>query len=409
MNEAVISSSYDVAVVGGGIIGLSSALHISQRFPKINIVILEKEESLASHQTGHNSGVIHSGIYYRPGSQKAQFCVTGVEAFKKYCRNKGINYEECGKVIVATESSELPRLDELYQRGVANGVPGLELIGRERLKEIEPHAVGIKALYAPTTGIVDFTEVASSYAKDFKSNGGRILTGHKVMGIARSNDDMVLETNRSPVVAKYLINCAGLYADKIARMTGVSTNVRILPFRGEYYVLRPESRHLVKGLIYPVPDPRFPFLGVHYTKRINGEIEAGPNAVLAWAREGYKKSDINPTEALGDFMFLGFWRMLQRNWRMGLAEIHRSLVKSVFVKDLQKLVPTIQSKDVVRGGSGVRAQAVNRQGSLLDDFSIREVEGAIHVLNAPSPGATSSLSIGAYIADLATRSFNLTG
>ncbi|MCZ6867407.1 MAG: L-2-hydroxyglutarate oxidase [Chloroflexi bacterium] len=403
------SSPYDVVVIGGGIIGLSSALHIIQRFPKTSVAVLEKESQIGLHQTGHNSGVIHSGIYYRPGSQKARFCVSGVEDLKRYCREKGIEYDECGKVIMATDESEIPRLEELYRRGTDNGVPGLELIGPERLKEIEPHARGIKALYAPKTAIVDFQRVAVAYVEDIQEGGGDILTGQKVQRIARSNGKLVLETNQGSVVSRHLINCAGLYADKVARMMGVPPNVRILPFRGEYYVLRPQSRELVKGLLYPVPDPRFPFLGVHYTKRVNGEVEAGPNAVLAWAREGYKKTAINIPEALGNLAFMGFWRMARRTWRMGLAEMHRSVVKSVFVKDLQKLVPEIRSEDLVRGGAGVRAQAVDRQGALLDDFSIEESQGAIHVLNAPSPGATSSLSIGRHIADLAARSFRLEG
>jgi L-2-hydroxyglutarate oxidase LhgO len=371
------------------------------------VAVLEKERELAFHQTGHNSGVIHSGIYYRPGSQKARFCVAGVKALKDYCWQKGIEFKECGKVVVATEASQLPRLEELYRRGVANGVPGLEVVEKEKLREIEPHARGIRAIHAPRTAIVDFRRVAAAYAEDIRRNGGEILTGHKVMRIGGANGRLDLETSQGALVTRHLINCAGLYADRVGRMMGVPPSVRILPFRGEYYVLRPESQDLVRGLIYPVPDPRFPFLGVHYTKRISGEVEAGPNAVLAWAREGYRKSTINVAEALSNLAFPGFWRMSCRTWRMGLAEMHRSLVKGVFVKDLQKLVPEIRAKDVVPGGAGVRAQAVNRQGALLDDFYIEEAQGAIHVLNAPSPGATSSLAIGSHIADLAGKSFGL--
>ena len=403
------SRAYDVAVIGGGIIGLASALQVTQRFPGTRVVVLEKEDGLARHQTGHNSGVIHSGIYYRPGSWKAQFCVDSVEKLKGYCREKGIEFDECGKVIVATEEAEIPRLEELQRRGVENGVPGLEVIGPERLKELEPHVSGVKALHAPKTAIVDFTRVAEAYAIDFRENGGDVMEGRKVTGIRRSGGMLELETAQGVVQAKGLINCAGLYADKVAGMMGVRPGVRTLPFRGEYYVLKPESRRLVNGLIYPVPDPRFPFLGVHYTKRITGEVEAGPNAVLAWAREGYKRTSINIPEALGTFTYVGFWRMVRRTWRMGLGEAHRSLMKSVFVKDLQKLVPEIRSGDVVAGGSGVRAQAVSAQGALLDDFSIQETEGAIHVLNAPSPGATSSLSIGSHIAELAGKRFGLEG
>ena len=401
------SASYDIVVIGGGIIGLSSALHLTQLFPKTRVAILEKEAQVGLHQTGHNSGVIHSGVYYRQGSRKAQFCVDGVKRLKRYCQEKGIEYDECGKVIVATSQSELPRLEDIYRRGKDNGVPGLELIGPQRLAEIEPHTRGIRALHVSKTAIVDFKQVAQAYAADVLKGGGAILTGHKLHGIHRHGSAVTLETNQGAIQSKYLINCAGLYADKVARKMEGSSNVRIIPFRGEYYVLRDESRGLVKGLVYPVPDPRFPFLGVHYTKRINGEVEAGPNAVLAWAREGYSKTKINVPEALAHLTFVGFWRMAMRTWRVGLAELHRSMIKGVFVKDLQKLVPEIRSTDLRPGGAGVRAQAVSRQGVLLDDFSIQETNGAIHVLNAPSPGATSSLSIGKHIAQMAGRSFNL--
>ncbi|MQF70309.1 L-2-hydroxyglutarate oxidase [SAR202 cluster bacterium AD-804-J14_MRT_500m] len=401
------STAYDVAVVGGGIIGLASAFQLIKRFPGTKVVVLEKEDELAWHQTGHNSGVIHSGIYYRPGSWKAQFCVRSVERIKSYCSEKEITFDECGKVILATKEDEVPRLNELLRRGVENGVPGLEMIGPERLKELEPHAFGIKALYAPKTAIVDFTKVAKAYAADFREQGGDILQGWKVDRIRNSGRMLELETCSGTIQSKGLINCAGLYADRIARMMGVLPGMRTLPFRGEYYVLKPESRRLVSGLIYPVPDPRFPFLGVHYTKRITGEVEAGPNAVLAWSREGYKRNSINFTDSLSTLTYLGFWRMAGRTWRMGIGEAHRSLMKSVFVKDLQKLIPEIRSEDIVTGGAGVRAQAVSDNGRLLDDFSIKETEDAIHVLNAPSPGATSSLSIGDYIVGIAGGKFSL--
>ena len=401
------ASGWDVAVSGGGIIGLSSARHLTQMYPKTRVVLLEKETDLAVHQTGHNSGVIHSGVYYKQGSRKAVFCVEGVKRLKKYCRDKGIPYDQCGKVIVATEPSELPGLEEIHRRGRDNGVPDLRIIDADELAEIEPHTRGIKALHVPGTAVVDFNRVSHSYASDVRENGGEILTGRKLLNIQRDGGDLVLETNRGEIRSRHLINCAGLYADTVARALGAPDDVRIIPFRGEYYVLRRESRGLVRGLVYPVPDPRFPFLGVHYTKRINGEVEAGPNAVLAWAREGYRKTTLNIPEALRHLTYVGFWRMSMRTWRVGLAEMHRSLMKGVFGKDLQKLIPEIRSEDLVPGGAGVRAQAVSRQGQLLDDFSIQETPGAIHVLNAPSPGATSSLSIGDYVARLAGKSFAL--
>ncbi len=401
------SSRWDVAVIGGGIIGLSSALHLTQLYPKTTVVVLEKESKLALHQTGHNSGVIHSGVYYKQGSRKAVFCVEGVKRLKQYCREKGIEYDQCGKVIVATDPSELPGLQEIYRRGTDNGVPDLRIIDSDELAEIEPHTRGIKALHVPGTAVVDYSRVSEAYADDILHNGGEILAGYKLLGVRRDDSDLTLETNRGEVRCRSIINCAGLYADTVARALGGSNDVRIIPFRGEYYVLRPESRKLVRGLVYPVPDPRFPFLGVHYTKRINGEVEAGPNAVLAWAREGYRKTKINFPEAFRHLTYTGFWRMAMRTWRVGLAEMHRSVMKSVFVKDLQKLIPEVRSEDLTPGGAGVRAQAVSRDGALLDDFSIQETPGAIHVLNAPSPGATSSLSIGAHLAHLAGTSFNL--
>ena len=398
---------YDLAIIGGGIIGLATACQLSLRFPGCRLAVIEKEPGLAFHQTGHNSGVIHSGIYYKPGSQKAGFCVSGVASLIRFCDENGIEYQRCGKVIVATDASEIGRLEELYRRGTANGVQGLEMIEPERLKEIEPHAAGIKALYAPGTGIVDFKAVALAYADRVRANLGDILTGREVVSIARSESQLVIETTQGDIEARNLINCAGLYADRVARMMGVKPDVRIVPFRGEYYTLRPQRRHLVNGLIYPVPNPRFPFLGVHFTRKVNGDVEAGPNAVLALAREGYRKADFNIPESLATLSYSGFWRMAGKFWKIGVAEYHRSLFKGVFVRDLQRLVPEIQGPDLEPGGSGVRAQAVDRQGRLLDDFSIHQSPGAIHVLNAPSPGATSSLSIAEHIVALAAESFDL--
>ena len=401
------SRKYDVSIIGGGIIGLATAYQLTRQHPRCRVAVVEKEDALAVHQTGHNSGVIHSGIYYRPGSQKAQFCVGGVNSLIEFCDENGIEYERCGKVIVATDESELGRLEDLYQRGTANGVQGLEMIGPEVLKEIEPHAAGIRALHAPGTGIIDYTVVANAYADKVRNNGGAVLTGSEVLNITRSQGDLYLSTTQGSIGSKYLINCAGLYADKVARMMGVTPDVRIIPFRGEYYTIRPERSHLVKTLIYPVPNPRFPFLGVHFTRGIHGDVEAGPNAVLAFAREGYRKRDFRFSETMDTLAYPGFWAMSMKHWKTGLGETHRSLSKRVFLKDLQRLLPEVRDDDLAPGGSGVRAQAVARDGRMLDDFSIWESEGAIHVLNAPSPGATSSLSIGSYIVGLASKSFDL--
>jgi L-2-hydroxyglutarate oxidase LhgO len=407
VDSNVDSREYDVVIIGGGILGLSTAMQFVRRYPSVKIAVVEKEDSLATHQTGHNSGVIHSGIYYRPGSWKSRFCVAGVQKLVQFCDENEIEYERCGKAIVATHPSELGRLDDLYQRGVANGVAGLELVSPERLKEIEPHTYGVKALWAPNTGIVDYVKVANAYANRFQEAGGDIFTGAPVHGVAPSGDSLAVKTDRGTLIARNIINCAGLYADRIARMAGEKTDVQIIPFRGEYYTLRPESRHLVKGLIYPVPDPRFPFLGVHYTRNIHGGVEAGPNAVLAWAREGYRKSSFNLGESLGAVTFPGFWKMSMKHWKTGMSEMHRSYSKSVFVKDLQKLIPEIRAEDLASGGAGVRAQAVARDGALLDDFSIMRGRNAVHVLNAPSPGATSSLAIGEHLVDLAVEAFGI--
>ena len=399
---------YDVAIVGGGIIGLSTAMHLTQRFPRLRVSVLEKEPELAMHQTGHNSGVIHSGIYYRPGSHKANFCVAGVRKLIGFCDENEIEYERCGKVIVATDESELGRLDNLYERGVANGVEGLEIIGPERLREIEPHAAGIRALWAPGTGIADYTKVAHVYASKFAHAGGDVFTEAPVRRIRRSGGSLSLETPKGTVQAGHIINCAGLYADRVASMIEDRVDIRIVPFRGEYYTLRPESHHLVSGLIYPVPDPRFPFLGVHYTRNINGSVEAGPNAVLAFSREGYRKRDVNLGETLGTLSYPGFWKMTAKHWKTGLGETRRSYSRRIFLRDLQRLLPEIRDEDLAPGGSGVRAQAVAKNGALLDDFNILRGREAVHVLNAPSPGATSSLAIGEHIVGLAAEAFGFT-
>ena len=406
-STSVETRQYDVAIVGGGIIGLSTAMQLLERSPDLSIAVIEKEERLAQHQTGHNSGVIHSGIYYRPGSWKSTFCVGGKERLLAFCDENEIEYDPCGKVIVATDESELGRLDDLYERGTANGVPDLEMVGPERLAEIEPHTYGVRALWAPHTGIVDYVRVANAYAGKFQSAGGDIFTGAAVTGARQTATGTALETQRGALQARHVVNCGGLYADRLAAMMGEQTDVRIIPFRGEYYKLAESSEGLVKGLIYPVPDPRFPFLGVHYTRNIHGYVEAGPNAVLAWAREGYQKSNVNLGETAGALTFPGFWKMTAKHWKTGMQEMNRSYRKSVFVNDLKKLIPEIRPEDLEPGGSGVRAQAVSKSGAILDDFHILRGQHALHVLNAPSPGATSSLAIGEYLSDLAIQDFGL--
>ena len=401
------SSSYDIAIIGGGIIGLATAMRLTQEYPHLKVAVVEKEPEIARHQTGHNSGVIHAGIYYAPGSQKANFCSTGGVLLREFCDERGIEYEMCGKLIVAIEESEVLGLEELYRRGTENGAQGLELIGPEELREHEPHVAGVKAIWSPNTGIIDFTKVSEAYSIEMREGGGDLITNAQVRSISRRNGNLHLETTAGDISAKSIINCAGLHADSVARMMGVDIGVRIIPFRGEYYSIKPERAGLVNGLIYPVPDPTLPFLGVHFTKRINGSVEAGPNAVLALKREGYSKTSFAPGDALGTLTYPGFWRMSMKYWKTGLGEQYRSMVKSVFVKSLQTLVPEIRSDDLYAPGSGVRAQAVDRGGGLLQDFSIAETEGAIHVLNAPSPGATSSLSISRYMVDLASESFGL--
>ena len=400
--------TYDIAVVGGGILGIATAMELTHRFSKLTVGVVEKEKVLAAHQTGHNSGVIHSGIYYKPGSLKAQNCVSGVSSLLRFCDENNINYDLCGKVIVATREDELGRLDDLYERGVANGVQDLEMIGPERLKEIEPHSAGIRALYSPNTGIIDYTEVTEAYGRKFRENGGEILTDTKVEDIKKDSGGRVtLITNNGDVSAKYMINCAGLYAHSIAHKMGVPYDLRIIPFRGEYFTLSPEGQAMVNGLIYPVPDPRFPFLGVHFTRGIHGDVEAGPNAVLAFAQEGYTKFKINVKEMLGTIGFKGFWIMAAKHWKTAYQEYYRSFSKGSFTRSLQRLVPEIEKHHLTGGGAGVRAQAVERNGFLVDDFRISQTENAIHVRNAPSPGATASLAISRGIVDMAEEAFGI--
>ncbi len=401
------SRSYDIAIIGGGIIGLATAMRLTQEHPDQRVAVIEKEPVIAQHQTGHNSGVIHAGIYYAPGSQKANFCSTGGRLLRDFCDERGIQYEMCGKLIVAVNDSEIPGLEELHRRGTENGAEGLELIGPEELREHEPHVAGVRAIWSPNTGIIDFTKVSEAYSIEMQENGGDLLTNAEVRSMTRNGGSVHIETTAGDVSATNVINCAGLRADAVAGMMGVDIGVKIIPFRGEYFSIKPERAGLVRGLVYPVPDPSLPFLGVHFTKRINGSVEAGPNAVLAWKREGYSKTSFNFGQALDVLTYPGFWRMSIKYWKTGLNEQYRSMVKSVFVKSLRTLVPEITGDDLHEPGAGVRAQAVDRRGGLLQDFSIAETEGAIHVLNAPSPGATSSLSISRYIVDIAKKSFGL--
>ncbi len=406
------ANTYDVTVIGAGIVGLAAAMKMAERFPRLRLLVLEKESEIARHQTGHNSGVIHGGIYYKPGSLKAETCVTGRRALLDFCDRNGIAYDLCGKVIVATNEEEIPGLEELFRRGVANQVPGLEMIGPERLGEIEPNARGIRAVYSPATGIIDFTQVAGAYARRVRDLGGEVRTLREVKNIFHRGGELIVQTSQEEIHTRYLLNCGGLFSDRIARMTAepghsVDVGVQIVPFRGEYYKVAPERGSLIRGLIYPVPDPRFPFLGVHFTRSIHGYVEAGPNAVLAFAREGYRWRDINLRDLRETLSFSGFRSVAKKYWKMGLEENYRSLSKRAFTKALQRLVPSITIDDLKPGGSGVRAQAVASDGALLDDFVIKQTGNAIHVLNAPSPGATASLAIGERIVATAAQAFSL--
>jgi L-2-hydroxyglutarate oxidase len=407
-----MASQYHLTIIGGGIIGLATALKILETYPRTRLLILEKENQLARHQTGNNSGVIHSGLYYRPGSLKARSCVTGRKALIEFCNDNAVRYELCGKVVVATSQEELPRLEELYRRGMANGLQGLEIIGTERLKELEPHAAGIRGLHVPETGIIDYSKVAEAYAARIRTAGGDIRLSQRVLGIIEGSQEIVLQTSGGDYRTNYLINCGGLHSDVVANMMKTrdgagSEEHRIIPFRGEYYKIAPTRQCLVSNLIYPVPDPTFPFLGVHFTRMAKGGVEAGPNAVLALAREGYRHTQINPGDLWKTLSFKGFWAMTGKYWQTGFGELYRSLNKSAFVRALQKLLPEIHESDLVPGGAGVRAQAVSASGALVDDFVIKESRNAVHVLNAPSPGATASLAIGQAITDMAAKNFGL--
>jgi L-2-hydroxyglutarate oxidase len=400
-------SRCDVIIVGGGIVGLAVALEITKRFPRLRLLLLEKEDRVGRHQSGHNSGVIHSGVYYKPGSQKALLCVEGARAMIEFCRTHAIPHQICGKVIVATHEEEFPRLEELRRRGEANGLFGLQMIGPEQLREVEPHASGLRALIVPSTGITDYAMVCEKYAELIRVQGGTILTSTPVTGLRNLTDELVVETSGAAFSTTYLINCAGLFSDRIAGMAGGKLDVIIVPFRGEYFDLIPERSSLVRALIYPVPDPQFPFLGVHFTRRVGGTVDAGPNAVLAFRREGYHRTDFSPRDLVSSLAFPGFWRMAAKHWRSGLDEFHRSFSKPAFVRALQRLLPELRAEDLIPGGSGVRAQALRRDGSLVDDFLFVPAGRMLHVLNVPSPAATASLVIGRSIVRTAEEGWGL--
>jgi (S)-2-hydroxyglutarate dehydrogenase len=391
---------YDVAVVGAGIVGLASAREILNRHPGTRLAVLEKEAEVGAHQSGHNSGVIHSGIYYAPGSLKAQLCVAGSREMYAYCEQKGIPTDRCGKLIVASNDSELPALQSLYERGVANGVQGLEIVGPEAIRELEPHCVGVKAIWSPNTGIVDYRQVVRAYAEDVRAAGGEILTGRGVSEIRERGQSVEVVTGGGEVEATRALVCAGVYSDRLARRAGGPAEPKIVPFRGDYWQLRPERRYLARNLIYPVPDPSFPFLGVHFTRRIDdGAVWIGPNAVLAFSREGYGRLQTRPRDLLESLTYRGFLRLAARYWRTGTAEMYRDFAKRAFLKTCQVYIPEMTLEDMIPGPSGIRAQALSPDGKLVDDFVINVQGRQLHVRNAPSPAATSSLAIGRLVAD----------
>ena len=393
----------DVAVVGAGLVGLATAREIMTRRPGIRVVVLDKEAQIASHQSGHNSGVIHSGIYYQPGSLRARLCVRGASLLRAFCDERAIAHPECGKLIVAVREGELARLDNLKQRGDANGLSGLQVVDSEDIRQIEPAAIGLRAVYSPHTGIVDYALVARALASDITRGGGSILTQRRVTALRRSDSAWLVSASGDTIRARSVVTCAGLQSDELAGMTGATREPRIVPFRGEYWRLRPERASLVRGLIYPVPDPAFPFLGVHFTRRIDEEVWVGPNAILAFAREGYRRRQVNARDLVAMLGWIGFYRLAWRYRRMGVQEFRLAVDKTAFMTELRRYVPALESGDVRPGPSGVRAQAVGRDGRLLDDFAFSEEEGILHVRNAPSPAATACLAIAEMIADRVGR------
>lgn len=388
----------NAVIVGGGIVGLATAFELTNRFPDWKLAVLEKEPQLAEHQTGRNSGVLHSGIYYRPGSLRAQNCRAGKLAMQAFCDQYSVPYEICGKVIVATSEADLPQLQKIHERGIANQVP-CEVIGPERLRELEPHAAGIRAIHVAESGIINYKQVCLKLAEILRERSCEIWTSAAATGIHLSDSGVEVETSRGVVRGKYVINCGGLYSDRLAKLSGQPTAARIIPFRGEYYELLPEARHLCRNLIYPVPDPDFPFLGVHFTRMIQGGVECGPNAVFAFAREGYTKWTINWRDLREAIAFSGFRKLAWKHWATGMGEMWRSFSKAAFVKALQRLVPDVRAHHLVPARAGVRAQALQPDGQLVDDFLILEHNRVINVCNAPSPAATSSLNVGKLVVD----------
>ncbi|PPK99550.1 L-2-hydroxyglutarate oxidase [Parapedobacter indicus] len=393
----MIAKQYDVVVIGAGLVGLATAYRFLQLHPTARVLIIEKEAAVAQHQSGHNSGVIHSGIYYKPGSLKAINCINGYADLIRFAKEYGIAYELCGKLIVATSPEEGSALNNIFNRGIQNGLQQLRLLTQAELKEFEPHAAGIAAIHVPQTGIIDYPAMARRLQELIEQAGGEFVFSEKVMSVSAIANTVTIETEKQSYTTKQAVTCAGLQSDRVASYTDATNDLRIIPFRGEYYKLKPEKEYLVKNLIYPVPDPKFPFLGVHFTRMISGGVEAGPNAVLAFKREGYRFSSLDIGDTLDTLAWPGFWKIVGKYGRTGMGEIYRSLSKSAFTKALQKLLPEIQESDLVPGGAGVRAQACDRQGNLIDDFNILRKENIIHVRNAPSPAATSCLSIGQYI------------
>jgi L-2-hydroxyglutarate oxidase len=390
----------DIAIVGGGIVGLATAYHLTQKYSDKKIVVLEKEAELAFHQTGNNSGVIHSGLYYKPGSLKAKNCIDGYHMLLDFCNENDIAYELCGKVVVALDESEIPALRTLFDRGRENGLEGLEMLDKARLKEIEPHLTGVQGIRVPQTGIINYKNVCAKLADKITAAGGEIHLNTLVKSIEETSEGVQIVTNKSFVECQMMINCAGLYSDEVAKMHLGDIDTKIIPFRGEYFELTTEAEHLVKHLIYPVPDPAFPFLGVHFTRMADGGIEAGPNAVFAFKKEGYKRTDFDFKDFFGSLLWPGFQKVMFKYWKTGLGEMYRSFSKKAFTKALQKLIPEIKEEHLVAAPAGVRAQACDRTGGLLDDFKLVTEKRAIHVINAPSPAATSSLSIGKTIAEM---------
>jgi len=388
----------DVAVVGGGIVGLAAAYQFTRQFPERRVVVLEKEEAVASHQTGHNSGVLHSGIYYKPGSLKAINCRAGKQAMESFCTTEGIPFETCGKVIVAANETELPALDRLFERGQANGVH-CAMIGVERLRELEPEAAGVRAIHVAETGIVNYRQVCDRFVLRIRERDGQVLTRARVTGLSQKSSGVIVHGTVGDVEARYVVTCAGLHCDHVTALSRQTLDAKIVPFRGEYFALKPAARRLCRNLIYPVPDPKFPFLGVHFTRMICGGVECGPNAVLAFAREGYRKSDVNIADLAETLTYSGFLKMARKHWRMGLGEVWRSFNKKAFVRALQRLVPNIRADDLSSIPAGVRAQLVARDGSLVDEWVIRENTRVINIGNTPSPAATASLNIGKLIVE----------